>query len=44
MKVAIETIGDPRFYEPAQIRRAFDIAYALGRGRFVLAEMPNGTR
>lgn len=36
----VETIRSPKLYTAEQVGRAFDIAFALGRGKFVLTEAP----
>ena len=40
--VHIETLLNPALYTAIQIERAARLAYALGRGRFVLLEPPRG--
>lgn len=38
--VSVETLRNPTTYAPDQIRRAYDVAYCLNRGKFVLCENP----
>ncbi len=39
-EIHVETIDHPLRYSIAQIERAFLVAHALNRGRFVLTERP----
>lgn len=38
--VSVETLRNPLTYAPEQIRKAYDVAYALNRGKFILAIRP----
>lgn len=38
--VSVETLRNPLSYAPEQIRKAYDVAYALNRGKFVLTTPP----
>lgn len=38
--ISVETLRNPLSYAPEQIRKAYDVAYCLNRGTFVLCDQP----